>query len=87
MESYPTVNGVNEDIVHDKHYPGVLCDIGYMSKKHLKPKSRETSFIHYTCFNNLIVLKLCTEKGSNTAVLCERFQNDWTAETNVMNER
>ena len=29
-----------------------------------------------------IVLKFCTEHGSNTAVPCAKFQNDFTAEDN-----
>ena len=34
-----------------------------------------------------IALKFCTEHGSITAVLCAKFQIDWTIETGVMDER
>ena len=30
---------------------------------------------------------ICTEHGSDTAVLCAKFQNDWTTETDVMDEQ
>ena len=57
--------------------PGVLCNIGYPPETHLKTKSREISFAHNFRFNCPIVLKFCTEHGSDTAVPCAKFQNDW----------
>ena len=35
-------------------------------------------FVHNLNFNRPIILKFCTEHGSDTAVLCAKFQNDWT---------
>ena len=52
-------------------------DIGYPSETHIKLKSRENSFAHNIRFSCSIVLKLCTEHGSVTAVLYVKFQNDW----------
>ena len=46
--------------------------------------SREISFFHNICFNNPIVLKVCTEHGSVTAMLSAKFQNDWTTETDML---
>ena len=31
-----------------------------------------------------IILTFCTEHGSDTAMLCAKYQNDWTAETDIM---
>ena len=59
----------------------VLCNIGYPSETHLKLKSREISFAHSLFIRYPIALEFCT------AVLCAKFQNDWTTETNVMVER
>ena len=56
--------------------PGVLCNIWYPSKTHLKLKSREISFVHNIRFSCPIVLKFCTEHGSITAVLCATFRDD-----------
>ena len=33
-----------------------------------------------------IILKFCTEHSIDTAVLCTKFQNNWTAESDVMEE-
>ena len=49
----------------------------YLSEIHLKLKSRETSFIHNICFSYPIILKFFTEHGSDTAMLCAKFQNVW----------
>ena len=67
--------------------PGALCNIRYPSEIHLKLKSREISFAHNSCLSWLIALKFCTEYGCITAVLCAKFQIDWTIETDVMDER
>ena len=67
-------------------HAGVLCNMGYPSETHLKPKSREISFAHNLLCGYPIVITFCTEHGSDTAVLCAKFQNDWTTETDVMNE-
>ena len=54
------------------------------SETRLKPKYREISFVHHSFFSNPIVLKFCTEHGSDTAVL---LQSDRTTETDVTAER
>ena len=66
---------------------GVLCNIGCPSETPLKLKSRENSFAHDFFIRYPIVWKFCTGHGSDTAVLCAKFQNDWTTETDVMVER
>ena len=66
---------------------GMLCDIRYPSVTHLKLKSCENSFTHNFQLNNPIILKLCTEHGSMTAVLCAKCQNDWMTKTYVMDEQ
>ena len=63
-----------------------LCNIRYPSQT-LKPKSREISFANILFISYPIVLKFCTEHGSDTAVLCAKFQNDWTTKTAVMDDR
>ena len=65
---------------------GVLCNIGYPSETHLKLKSREYSFVHNICLGYPIILKFYTEHGSDTAVLCAKFQNAWIIETDVRDE-
>ena len=64
----------------------VLCNVRYPSETHLKFKSREFAFFHNILVNTL-VLKFYTEHGSITAVLCAKFQSDWTARTYFMDER
>ena len=58
-------------------YTSGLCKIGCPSETHLKPKYSEISPTHNQFLKCSIVLKICTEHGSNTAVLCAKFQNDW----------
>ena len=55
----------------------VLCNIACPSETHLKLKSHEISFVHIISFNCPISLKFCTEHGSDTAVLCAKFQLAW----------
>ena len=64
--------------------PGVLCNRGYPSETHLKLKSREISFVHNI---RPIGLKLCTEHGSDTAVLCAKFQTNRSTGRWVMSNR
>ena len=40
------------------------------------------SFAQMYVFSCPIVLKFCTEHGSYSAVLCAKFQNDWTTHMN-----
>ena len=65
----------------------VCCKIGHQSETHPKPKSLETSFAHDVLRGYRIVLKFCTEHGSNIAVLCAKLQNDSTTRVGVMEER
>ena len=72
---------------HGYWSPGVLCNIGYPSETRLKRKSREISFVHDIRFNCPIGLKFCIEHGSDTAVLCAKFQSDQSIEAWVMDKR
>ena len=67
--------------------PGVLCNLGYPSATHLKLKSRAISFVNTFFISHPIILQVFKEHGCITAVLCTKFQNDWTTETGVMEER
>ena len=67
--------------------PGALCNIGYPSETHLKLKSCEISFVYNSYLSWPIVLRFFTEHGSITAVLCAKFQIDWTIETDIMDEQ
>ena len=72
---------------HGTHYDVIvmaLCNIEYPSETHLNPKSREIPFAHILFLSCSIVFKCCTEYGSDTVVLCAKFQNDWTFATDVM---
>ena len=53
----------------------------------LKLKSRKISFIHKISYCCPITSKLCTDHGNITAMLCAKFQNDWTTETVFMEDR
>ena len=55
-------------------------NIKYASETNLALKSHEISFAHNLFLSCQIVLKLCTEHGSDTAVLCAKYQNDLTTE-------
>ena len=50
------------------------------SETHFEFKSRERSFVKNIDFGCQTVLKLCTEHGGDTAVICARFQNELTTE-------
>ena len=52
------------------------CNIWH-HKTHLKLKFCKISLVHNIHFGCSVFLKLCTEHGSDTAVLCAKFQNDW----------
>ena len=51
-----------------------------------KIKSHESCLPKPFFHNYLIILKFCTEHGSDTAMLCAKFLNDWATERNVMDE-
>ena len=57
------------------------CNRKYPSEAHFKLKSRENSSANIFFFNYPIVLNFYT------AVLCAKFQNDWTTQTDVMGEQ
>ena len=61
-------------------------NIGYLSKTHLKPQSCRILFAHNSFLCYPIILKCCTEYGSDTALLCAKFQNDWATDTNATEE-
>ena len=63
---------------------GVLCNKGYQSETHLKLKSRQISLVDNICLSSQIV---CTAHSSDTTVLCEKLEDDWVIETEVMDER
>ena len=53
----------------------------------LKLKSRKTSFGHNIHYNLWILLKFCTEHGSNTAALCAKFQKYSPMKQGAMDKR
>ena len=71
----------------DEQSTVTLYNIGYQSETDIKLKSHEVLFAHNWFCNRPIILKCCTEHDSDTAVLCEKFQNDGTTETDVMDTR
>ena len=56
------------------------------SETHLILKSRKVSFDHNINFSRRILLKVCTEHGSITAVLCANFQKDSPTKKGTMDE-
>ena len=65
----------------------MLCNKGYLSETHLKLKSCDIWFVHKSSLSRPIVLQFCTEHGRITGVLCAKFLNVWTIETDVIDER
>ena len=61
----------------------VLCP----PETQLKLKSREVWFAYNLFHNGPIPSKVCSEYGSDTAILSAKFQSDWTTETGIMHER
>ena len=58
-----------------KGVPGIFFNnIGYPSEIHLKLKALEIFLSRSSFLNYPIVLKLHTERGSDTVMLCERFK-------------
>ena len=72
----------NRILVHCSHRTG-----GQPPETHLKVKSREISFVHYLFLHCRIDLKFCTGHGSNTVVLCAKYQTDLTTGMGVMSKR
>ena len=54
---------------------------------YLKLNSRENLFAHNLIPSGQIILKIYTDHGSDTAVLCVNFQNDLMNETNVLGKQ
>ena len=67
----------------------IFCIVAFLAwgKSNTRRISMIVSFAHNLFCICLVVLKFCTEHGSDTAVLCTTFQNDWATETDVMVER
>ena len=66
---------------------GACCNLGYPSETNLKLKSRDFSFVQNIQFSCQIILKFCSEHGSETDVLCAKFQNDLRTGQWVMSKR
>ena len=58
----------------------------YPSETHVKSKPREVSFVYNLFRSCLIGVKFRRGHGSDSVVLCAKFQNDRTTETGVINE-
>ena len=63
---------------------GLLCNKGYTSETQLNPNFAKSG-LPITYF--LIIQTFCTERGSDTAVLCAKFEIDWTGGMEVIYER
>ena len=61
------------------------CNLWYPSKMFLQLKYHKLLF-PITYFFCQIILKSCTEDGNNVAMLCEKFQNNFTAKMDVVAE-
>ena len=64
-----------------------LGNIDCPPETHLKPKSREISFVHNLFLGYPIILQSCSMNGSDIVVLCTKFRNDWTTEIDIIDER
>ena len=53
----------------------------------LKRKSHGILFAHNPIISCPIILQFCTEHGSNTAVLCVKFQNHWATDMDALDEQ
>ena len=62
------------------------CNIRISSKVHFKLKYIQISFDHDFCLSCEIILESCTEHGSITAMLCAKFQNDFTTQMDGMHK-
>ena len=75
---------------HEPHQicrcPGGLSQYRISLQIHIQLKSHESLYAHILSLNCQIILKLCTEHGSITAVLCANCWNDLTTEMDVLDE-
>ena len=65
---------------------GECYNIG-TSKTHLKLNFCHILFSHHSFISCQIVFKFCTKHGSDTAMLCAKFQNKLKSKIDVMNEQ
>ena len=62
-------------------------DIGYPSKTHLETQIwAHFTHTHHPVFSCPIILKFCTEHGSDTTMLCAKLQNDGARKMYVLDE-
>ena len=62
--------------------------IGFSKKKKtLQLRSGEIAFTKNAFLSCPIILKFCSEHGSDTVVLWAKCQNDWTMEMDIVDER
>ena len=59
---------------------------GALCKSNLKLKSCEFSFIHDVFRSCPAVVAFCVDQGNDTVVLCGEFRNNWTTETDDMDQ-
>ena len=57
-----------------------------ISENHHKPKFHEIIFAPKLFYSCLIILKIYTEHGSGTVMLCVKFQNDPVTKMDVMDK-
>ena len=83
---WPTIGYVNRQREQLRHTDQLPTEV-VASETHLKLKSREISFTHNSFRGYGIISKFRTEHGSDTAVLCAKFQSDSIAEVDFKKER
>ena len=83
VRSFANVLGIQMILPH-LHLGTCVCNIGYPSEPHFKPKSRKISFVQNIRFNNAIVLEIYTEHDNitvqNLKTIGQRGQMLWTNE-------
>ena len=67
-------------------YTGPRINKHIRPKSVLKLKSRQISFFRKTFNSCPKTLLFCTEHGSYTAVICTKYQSDWTTVGDFMEE-
>ena len=70
----------------DNHKSGGWHNGGDLLETHRELKYHQILLAHNLFFSCPIILKFWTEHGSDTAMLCTKFQNDWGTEMDVMEE-
>ena len=59
------------------YHTSVFYNVGYAFETYPILKFHENYFAHNLLHCRSIILKFRTERGSDTAMLCAKFQNDW----------